>query len=70
MANPIIYAFTRDDLRQVANVMLRSCLNRIKANGDFDTFAQTATIIHYVQSEKTSPKIEKKSLETSSSFDR
>lgn len=54
MANPIIYAFTRDDLRQVANLMFRSCLDRFKSD-KFETFAQN-TVVHYV-----SPKAEKKS---------
>ena len=54
MANPIIYAFTRDDLRQVANLMFRSCLDRFKSD-KFETFAQN-TVVHYV-----SPKTEKKS---------
>ena len=53
MANPIIYAFTRDDLRQVANLMFRACLDRFKSD-KFETFAQS-TVVHYV-----SPKTEKK----------
>lgn len=39
MANPIIYAFTRDDLRQVANQTLRSCLKKLKkSDGNFKSF--------------------------------
>ena len=44
MANPIIYAFTRDDLRKVANKMFRSGIYKIYGTHQLPRFLTTPKI--------------------------